>query len=169
MKLRRLADKDIPYMLEWMHDPQVNGNFQFDFQHATEASVQAFISSANADSDNLHLACANDDDVYMGTVSLKHIDRINGHAEYAVAFRTCAHGTGLAREATDALLRKAFGELALRRVYLNVLAHNKRAIAFYERAGFRYEGALREHVLIRGEYEDLVLYGLLREEYYDRH
>ena len=41
---------------------------------------------------DLHLAVANDNDAYMGTVSLKHIH--DGTAEFAITVRACAMGKG---------------------------------------------------------------------------
>ena len=35
MKLRKLEYKDIPYMLEWMHDPEMTRYLKYDFSTAT--------------------------------------------------------------------------------------------------------------------------------------
>ncbi|MEI0737736.1 GNAT family protein, partial [Paenibacillus sp. JTLBN-2024] len=37
-----------------------------------------------------------------------------------------------------------------------------------EKLGMKYEGTLRQHVLKNGEYDDLVYYGLLKDEWRNR-
>lgn len=73
MYLRALQEKDAPLMLEWMHDPSVVGHLGTNFMEKTLADCQSFIAWAQTAENDLHLAVADDDDTYMGTVSLKHI------------------------------------------------------------------------------------------------
>lgn len=165
MYLRELESKDADGMLSWMHDEQVNSVFATDFDSFTQEKVAAFIAAAKLDKDNRHLACVDDKDVYLGTVSLKNIDHQARNAEYAISFCRDAHGTGAAAYATKEILRVAFQELNLERVYLNVSAENKRANAFYQKMGFTFEGEFRKHILIQGQLVDLRWYAVLREEF----
>jgi RimJ/RimL family protein N-acetyltransferase len=103
----------------------------------------------------MHLAIVDEKDYYLGTISLKEIDHAAKNAEYAISTRASAHGTGAALQATREILRIAFEELHLDRVYLNVLDENSRANRFYQKCGFRYEGQFRDHLLIRGELKNL--------------
>jgi RimJ/RimL family protein N-acetyltransferase len=63
------------------------------------------------------------------------------------------------------MLRRAFGDLNLHRVYLSVLSSNTAAIRTYEKAGFRREGLAREAAYKRGRYEDLVEMAILSHEF----
>ena len=164
MKLRKLENKDIPFMLEWMHDNDINKFFLGDFNRFDESRVQKFIAESISD-ENQHYACVNDEDVYLGTISLKNIDYNAKNAEYAISFRKDAHGTGASQFATREILKYAFERLELERVYLNVINKNVRAIKFYEKMGFVYEGTFRNHVLINHELENLRWYGILKREY----
>ncbi len=74
-------------------------------------------------------------------------------------------GKGYGREAITLLLRHGFHELNLHRVQLTVFEYNERAIALYEKLGFRREGVFREFLLREGRRYDMYLYGLLREEW----
>lgn len=162
--LRKLEKKDAAYMLEWMHDERINRNFRFDFASMTEEKVFHFIeTSFNEETQNF--AFVDENDEYMGTISLKHISPNDGNAEYAVVTRTCAQGTGLAQKATEEILAYAFQKLRLHRVYLNVLEENERANAFYRKCGFQYEGQSKEHLYIRGEYKNLNWYGILAKDF----
>lgn len=155
-------------MLEWMHDPEINRWFRFDAASVTEERARNFIAGSFTETSR-HYAIANDDDNYLGTISLEDIDRENAHALYAVSLRPEARGHDIALTATKMLLEIAFRELDLERVYLNVLSDNGRAKRFYEKAGFRYEGRFRKHLKLRGEWRDWDWYSILKEEFYAGH
>lgn len=53
----------------------------------------------------------------------------------------------------------------LHRVWLRVYSNNVRAIASYEKCGFKREGVLRETRWINGRYYDTVMMGILDEDY----
>jgi len=167
--LRELDERDIDGMLEWMRDPQISKAFRFRAEDMDSDSVANFIKEAKQDAENIHLAVADEtDDRYLGTVSLKKIDRVNKHAEYAISLRKAAHGTGAAWFATEEILRIAFEDNGLNRVYLNVLSDNSRAIGFYQKFGFVYEGEFKQHLLIDGEKKNLKWFRILKDEFYDR-
>jgi len=63
------------------------------------------------------------------------------------------------------LLDYAFGELNLHRVQLTVFEYNERAIALYEKLGFRREGVYREFMQREGRRYGMYLYGLLHSEW----
>ena len=160
--LRPLEKKDAPLMLEWQQDPSIMCFFRFDTSHASLATCEAFIAGADRDPSCRHYAIADEDDTYLGTISLKHIDPLGGCAEYAICTRQCAHGTGAALQATQALLRIAFEELELQRVYLNSLEENGRANAFYRKAGFRFVRSEERGVFMRGEWKTLFWFDYYR-------
>lgn len=157
--LRRLEEKDAPFMLEWMHDEEITAGFQRPFAQATMETVLAFIHNSY-DEENQNFAFVNSQDEYLGTISLKHISHVNDKAEYAVVARKCAQGTGAAKQATEELLQYAFEELGLHKVYLSVLAENIRAQKFYEKCGFLREGLEVDAVKIQERYHDHIWYGI---------
>lgn len=163
MRLRNLCNKDVGFMLEWMRDKDISQYFRFDTDKVTEESIADFIRSANESEHDRHYAIVNDDDEYLGTISLKNIDTNNKNAEYAIALRSCAIGSGAAAWATQSIIKEAFTTLGLHKVYLNVLAYNTRAIRFYEKMGFTYEGEFKEHVMIKNKLEDIKWYGITKE------
>lgn len=164
--LRKLEKKDAVFMLEWMHDSDINRIFSVDFASFTEEMAETFIEHS-FNEENQHFAVVNDDDEYQGTISLKNISLKDRNAEYAVVLRKKAHGTGVSSLATREILDYAFNTLKLERVYLNVLEENMRARAFYEKMGFTQEGVFKKHKYIRGSFQDLFWFGILKESYED--
>ncbi|MEM1373081.1 MAG: GNAT family protein [Pseudomonadota bacterium] len=70
-------------------------------------------------------------------------------------------GIGLGSEAMEAVVRFALGPLGLHRLTVRALAFNERAIAAYEKVGFRREGLERQSALIGSEWHDDVILGLI--------
>ena len=89
-------------------------------------------------------------------------------AEYAISTRKKAHGSGAALQATRLILKYAFETLGMERVYLNVLAENGRANAFYKKAGFRFSQLETEALKISGVLKDLNWYELKKSEYMEQ-
>ncbi len=134
MLLRKLELKDAPLMLEWMHDNRVTNNLFTDFRTKTISDCELFIKNSWGNNPNVHLAIVSDEDEYMGTVSLKHIE--NGSAEFAITVRTDAMGRGYAWFGMEGIIDKAFDEYGLESVYWCVSRENARAIRFYDKHNF---------------------------------
>ena len=135
MRLRQLQLKDAPLMLEWMHDPDVVKFMHADFASKTLTDCERFIQAAKSSAENLHYAVVNDEDEYMGTVSLKHIK--NRKAEFAITVRACAMGKDYAQFAMESIIRKGFSELRLDEIYWCVAPENARALRFYDKNGYK--------------------------------
>ena len=135
MRLRPLEPKDAPLMLEWMHDPDVVKFMHADFASKTLTDCERFIQAAKSSAENLHYAVVNDEDEYMGTVSLKHIK--NRKAEFAITVRASAMGKDYARFAMESIIRKGFSELRLDKIYWCVSPENTRALRFYDKNGYK--------------------------------
>lgn len=163
MYLRKLELKDAPLMLTWMHDSSVTEKLRTDFASKTLQDVENFIKCSLEDKENLNLAIVSDEDEYMGTVSLKHIE--NGSAEFAITVRTEAMGRGYSWFGMESIIEKAFHELGLESIYWCVSRENSRAIRFYDKHNFhealdipkevidRYEGIenLKWYLVLNGD------------------
>ena len=133
MKLRKLELKDAPLMLEWMHDESVVENLAANFGAKKLEDCQAFIAASQKDEENVNLAIVDDNDEYMGTVSLKHISKENKNAEFAIAIRTCAMGKGFSKYGMKEIIRIGLEDMGLYEVYWCVSPVNKRAVRFYDK------------------------------------
>ena len=136
MTLRPLLSKDAPFMLEWMHDESVVENLQANFAAKTLSDCEAFIRSCADTSENLHMAIVDQNDEYMGTVSLKHIRKDRKDGEFAITIRACAMGKGISAFGMREIIRIGLEEVGLDTVYWCVSPDNKRAVRFYEKNGY---------------------------------
>ncbi|MFX0044508.1 MAG: GNAT family N-acetyltransferase [Candidatus Hermodarchaeota archaeon] len=72
---------------------------------------------------------------------------------------------GYGTDATLVLLWIAFHILGLRSISLDTFPHNERAIRVYENCGFKRVGLLRKTEFMDGEFYDLLIMDILREEF----
>lgn len=135
MNLRKLELKDAPFMLEWMHDSTVVEFMQADFARQTLDDCKAFIKNSWNDKSNLHLAIVDDQDIYMGTVSLKNIH--NFSAEFAIAVRKTAMGKGYSKYGMQKVFAFGREHFGLKNIYWYVSSENMRAIKFYDKNGYQ--------------------------------
>lgn len=74
-------------------------------------------------------------------------------------------GRGYATEAVREILRYGFRSLGLHRIHASHFVRNPASGRVMVKAGMRYEGVSRAHVRRFDRFEDLVHYGILREEF----
>jgi len=160
--LRPLKMRDAEKMLEWMHDENVTHFLRINGKNATIEDTRRFIENAKDEKITLHRAITDESGNYLGTVSLKNIDREKREAEYAICMHSDAMGTGAAKEGTRLILALAFSRMDLRRVYLNVLEENLRAVKFYNKFGFTYVG--KSETEFKGQTKPLLWYEIISEK-----
>ncbi len=147
MRLRKLLPADAPLMLQWMHDKSVVSHLGTNFAEKTLADCERFIADSQDDPKNLHMAIADDSDVYMGTVSLKHLDFEAGNAEFAITVRAEAMGRGFSRFGMQQILNIGIDELHLHAIYWCVSTENKRAVRFYDKCGYSHTETVPQSIL----------------------
>ena len=157
MKLRKLEEKDASLMLEWMHDESVVKDLNRNFGAMTIEDCRGFIDRSQDESVNLHKAIVDDNDEYMGTVSLKDIDKNIMSAEFGITIRKCAMGSNVSRDAMKAMLEYGKTQLGLRVIFWCVDPKNARALRFYDKNG--YERVSFSELNVSADYEeDLINY-----------
>jgi RimJ/RimL family protein N-acetyltransferase len=101
----------------------------------------------------------------VGAIELRKTSPEHRSGEVGILVGREYWGRGYGTDAMRALCRFAFEEMDLRRISLEVMEFNTRAIRSYERIGFVVEGRFREDTYLHGHYYDTLAMGLLREEF----
>lgn len=168
MRLRDLKLKDAPFMLEWMHDDSVVERLRGNFKEKTLLDCEQFVKNANNKESDIHLAIVTDTDEYMGTVSLKNIDRSNNSAEFAIVVRKCAMGRGYSWFGMEEIIKMAFNKFELENVYWCVSRKNDRAMRFYDKHNFHEAVDISVSILKRyAGLHDLKWYSVLKGDVLD--
>jgi RimJ/RimL family protein N-acetyltransferase len=164
--LRGIEPSDVRRLWEWTQDEETMRLRDYPPPPISLAQAERDFQEAAGDPSDLRLAVATPDGTLIGEVSLTHIDQRNGSARFRIAIGNPEHrGHGYGSDATRTLMRYAFDQLRLHRITLYVHEFNERAIGVYERCGFKREGRLRQAHFMDGAYTDVIVMGLLREDF----
>lgn len=102
----------------------------------------------------------------IGNAALQDVDMRTRTAEFGIFIAEPPfRGGGRGTEATRLMMQFAFDTLALENVMLRVYAYNERAIAVYERVGFKIIGRRRNAQHRNGRSWDVVLMDITRDDY----
>ncbi len=104
----------------------------------------------------------------VGDIVLQWTSRPHLQGEIGFAFHPDHHGHGYATEATTVLLRLAFEELGLHRVYGRAEPRNTASARVMEKLGMRREAHLVENEFVKGEWQGEVIYAILDREWRGR-
>jgi len=168
VRLTALNKQDIPTLLRWEEDSVylrlLNSGLA---RPRTEATITAWLDEIDKANNELTFAIRlNENDELIGVIGFDGIEWANQVASFSIGIGDQANwGQGYGFEAIQLALTYAFKELNLHRLQLTVFSYNKRAIALYEKCGFKQEGVFREYIQRDGKRHDMILYGLLRPEW----
>ncbi len=101
----------------------------------------------------------------IGVIALEYIDRANRTTEIGYWLDAEAEGKGLITKACPVLIDYAFKELKMTRVQIRCASENSKSRAIPEKLGFREEGIVRQVEKLHDRYVDLVIYGMLADEW----
>jgi RimJ/RimL family protein N-acetyltransferase len=100
----------------------------------------------------------------VGAIGLHDIDREHSNSELGYWIGKDFWGRGYATEAASAVVKYALDDMTLERVYAKHFARNPQSGRVLEKIGMQREGVMRRHFRKWGEFQDCVLYGILRGE-----
>lgn len=105
------------------------------------------------------------DGEFVGRLDLWGIDEHSRVAQLGISIRRQDWGKGYGQDAVRTAVAYAFRHLNLRKICLEVLADDERAVGSYRAAGFVEEGRLRRHQWFDGDYRDALVMAALRDEW----
>jgi len=104
------------------------------------------------------------DNVEVGVCGLTSIDKHNQSAEFSLYIRPDRHRMGYGADALRLLLRHAFFDLNLNRIWGETYEGNP-ALAMFEKVGMKQEGRLRQTYFREGRFIDSIIVSMLRTEW----
>jgi RimJ/RimL family protein N-acetyltransferase len=169
VSLRRLAERDVPaYVAAFETDPELARLVGVD-EDPTAGSVRARIASSEdrrRAGEILELALADPgSDTFLGSLWLHEFSPRHRRVEVGFWVAPEARGRGIVRSAVTLTLDWLFAERGIERVEITTTTDNEPVQALTASLGFTREGLMRRRNLERGRRVDLLLFGLLREEW----
>lgn len=165
--LRAIQDGDVNAYARWLDDSKVTHFLEMGLRPVRGKERDQFLQLANETDDAIVLGI---DDLKTGTIvgtcGLYLIQWACRRAQFNILIGDrSVWDKGFGSEATRLCISYAFDTLNLNSVQLGVNADNKRAVHAYENVGFVHEGCRRQFIYRNGQYSDMIVMSLLREEY----
>jgi RimJ/RimL family protein N-acetyltransferase len=167
VRLRAREPDDLERAYAWINDGEVTHQLtlRYPLSRADEERRLREMPS-NTFANGVNLAIESTGGVYLGNIELREMRHEDRKAELAIMIGEKEYWSqGYGVDAVLTLLRFAFHEMNLNRVWLTVHVSNGRAIACYAKCGFQEEGRLRYEVFRDGCYRDVLVMGILRREF----
>lgn len=146
--------------MTWVNDREVMQYFAARQQRISEPDERAYLETLVASKSDRAFSVfrgeADPAEDYVGQCSINQIYWPARNGRIFLAVRSEMHGQGYGRAALAALVEHAFGPLGLHKLWLIVRRDNLRAQAMYLRAGFEFEGVLRDEYAIGDRFFDMV-------------
>ena len=170
IRLRAVEREDLKKYHEWLNDPEVTEGtaLYLPMSMVEEENWFDAISQLNPNEKPLAIDLRKDREwKLIGSCGFHVIEQKNRCAEIGIVIGDKTEwNKGYGSETVTLLQRHGFETLNLNRIFLRVYADNIRAVRSYEKAGFVLEGRLREATYKKGKYEDVLLMGILRSEWF---
>ncbi len=166
--LRPLRPEDASDIFHYAHDPEVTEYTTWE-AHRTVEDSRRFIEetiAAYQRGENTELGMElKADKKVIGTCGMISVSAEHCRGELAFAMAKEHWGGGVMAEALKAVLGFGFGPLELNRIWAKVDPDNIKTTLVLRRAGWQFEGTLRQDVKVRGTFRDVKLYSLLKTEF----
>ena len=164
--LRALETDDLERTYKWHNDRELYRTMG-EFHYVSRTTDEEWLRKKQAFSTNeVNLAiCLTGSSQHIGNIYLRNIDWIARNAELRIFIgEPDQRSQGYGRAAVRALVKHAFEDLGLVRLYLIVIDGNDAARRAYEKCGFVVEGKFRKHFFNQGQFKDCWVMGLCADD-----
>ena len=161
VSLRLFNESDIERKVSWINDPENNQHLHYDIPLEISKTQMWFKNKDNTKRLDLVIEY---DGLPVGLIGLLQIDNGNKKAEFYISMgETSFKRKGIATKASELLIRYAFSEIDLHKVYLNTDGENHAAHRLFEKVGFKREGVFKDDMIHHGKYIDRIRYAIINK------
>lgn len=164
--LRLLSESDTDCIVRWRNQKEIIDNL-FSCRGITlDEHICWYRRYVESKERIEYIIVKKEDDKEIGTIGFSNIDYQNQKAEYGIMLGELDEwGKGYAKEASIQIIDFGFKQLNLQKVHLRVFEDNKIAVNLYRKLGFLEEGFLRKDIFKDGEFKDVLIMSILRNEW----
>jgi diamine N-acetyltransferase len=164
--LRSLELSDLERAYKWHNDAALYEFVMGTFRYTSRASEEDWLRKMQSYStQEVNLAiCLTSNSEHIGNIYIRHIDWVARHGRLTgvIIGDPDQRSKGYGQAALHLLIKHAFRDLGLLRLWGFVLEEHMQSIRMLENCGFVVEGKLHKHAFKGGELKDVLVMGILR-------
>ena len=159
VNLRIVEKEDLSFYVKWVNDPSFFGEYN-PLEQAAKVEMEKEYDTAP--SERKRFFVEKKDGTKIGVVGVFPVGDL---WEIGFALILSERGKGYGTEAVTIFVDYLFLSRDLVRIQATTDLRNIASQRILEKVGFKKEGIIRKSMFIRGEWRDLQLYSILREEW----
>jgi len=169
IQLRTTVKSDMDLKVKWYNDPEVNKTLVLPEKLELQRTYEWF-ERAQKDKTREDWVIETLGGEAIGVIGIKEINRNNRSGLlYIVIGEKQYWGKGVGSESELLAMHYGFRELDLHKIRGSALESNAASLAVIKRVGFTREGTLRDEYFRDGEFFDVHIFSILRDEFYEKH
>ncbi|MGD0478508.1 MAG: GNAT family protein [Nitrososphaerales archaeon] len=164
VNLKTMEKEDLQAYAEWCNNPEFFGEYNPLWQTSKAEMEKDFENSK----DTKAFFIQKKDGSRIGIISHFYVSYPDGgtkHLEIGYSLAPGERGKGYGTEAFNLMLDYLFLSRANVRIQATTDTRNLASQRALEKAGLKKEGTLRKYFFMRGEWRDVFMYSILREEW----
>ncbi|MFA5715049.1 MAG: GNAT family protein [Candidatus Paceibacterota bacterium] len=181
--LRAVTEEDLPNYFSWLNDQETTRWMQRGIYPNNMDEMREYMKSLQRSKDGIHLAIVRKEypkyyniipvpsnemepEKHIGNITLLNIHPVFRSAEISIIIGDGQYrGNGYGTEAIKLLVDHAFTRMNLNRLQAGAVVKNLGSIKAFEKAGFQKEGILRRAYYCEGEYQDVQIMSILKDDW----
>ncbi len=165
--LRALEIDDYISLNKWRKDEEIFQFYRSAVRFSSSINEKNWVEQRINDKNNVTCAiCLKENDSFIGCTFLNDIDLVNRSARGGTFIGDRdSFGKGLGFEARMLILKHAFFDWGLERVWAHIHVSNHASIKMHEKCGYIVEGVLRSASFKHGRFEDCVTLAVLKKDF----
>lgn len=170
--LRRFRIADTQSVFEnWISDPEVQNNYGETTCNTIAGAKQIlekWISSYNNNGFYRWAVIQKGTNENIGQIAFYLVDSKNQRADVEYCIGQSYRGNGYAPEALRAVIDYAFTHVNFNRIQAFHRSKNAASGKVLHKAGMKYEGTLKQYLIHKDEFDDCIMYAIIRQEWEER-
>jgi len=168
--LRKLTMEDLEDIFAYGSDEEVSKYVTWD-THRTIADSKSFLDFAFSRYHDRKVApwgiVYKKNQRLIGTIDYVWWKPVHHTAEIGYVLSRDYWGKGLMPEAAKEIIKYGFKEMDLVRIQAKCFVENGPSSRVMAKIGMSYEGTIRKEMFVKGKHQDLKLYSIIKEDYFN--
>ena len=167
--LRQFSYNDNKDMLDyWVSDPNIQSMYSepiYTTEEEVKELLDKYITSYSQDSYYRWAIIEKSTQICIGQIAFFLVDSKNHFGEIEYCIGSKFHRKGYASEAVKAILKYGFEKINFHKIQVCHKENNIASQGVIRKAGFKYEGTLRDYFYMENGYVSRLYYSLLKSEW----